>query len=29
MRQRYTTGFTVFTAVLLTLACFLWAILVQ
>ena len=29
MRQMYTTRFVVFTAVLLTLACFLWAILVQ
>jgi hypothetical protein len=29
MRQRYTTGFAIFTAVLLTLACLLWAIFVQ
>ena len=29
MRQAYTTGFVIVTAVLLTLACFFWAILVQ
>ena len=29
MRQMYITGFVVLIAVLLTLACFLWAILVQ
>ncbi len=29
MRQAYTTGFVIFTTVLLTLACFFWAMLVQ
>ena len=29
MRQAYTTGFVIVTAVLLTFACFFWSILLQ